>query len=80
MERNINSLKTEWTDSIYPSEVRDSFSDLIGLESWMSDYENLESALYWLKTMAENPYNEDLRVLWTALQIIAERNPANIPF
>ena len=80
MKSSITELKTEWTDRIYSDEVRDAIADMIGLSMSAAEYDELEKALYWLKTMAENPYNDNLRLLWTALQVMAETHPAEIPF
>lgn len=80
MKSSITELKTEWTDRIYSDDVRDAIADIIGLSMSSTDYDELEKALYWLKTMAENPYNDSLRVLWTALQVMTEIHPAEIPF
>lgn len=80
MKSSITELKTEWTDRIYSDDVRDAIADMIGLSMSAADYDELEKALYWLKTMAENPYNDSLRVLWTALQVMTEKHPAEIPF
>lgn len=80
MANSISELKTEWTDRIYSDDVRDTIADAIGLSMSAADYDELEKALYWLKTMAGNPYNDGLRVLWTALQVMTEKHPAEIPF
>ena len=80
MANSINELKTEWTKLIYPGDIRDSIADEIGLSCSAAEYDGLENALYWLKATAENPYNNELRILWEVLQIMAEKHPAEIPF
>lgn len=80
MANSINELKTEWTNLYYPEDVRETIADAIGLSVSAEEYGKLENALYWLKAAAENPYNEQLRLLWEALQIMAEKHPAELPF
>ena len=42
-------------------------------------YEEVENALYYLKTIASNEYNQDCyRVLWKVLQEVADNNQSLI--
>lgn len=65
--------------------IADSLIELVMNGGWNFDCfiqsDELEKAVYWVKTAAENKYNmEGFKILWAVLNVITDRNGVKIPF
>ena len=64
----------------YPEDVAAALIALAGIDADNKIFEDMQDALYEIKSIAENPYNHDYwRVLWDALQIVTDKHPAETP-